>query len=543
MKSFKHLTSIIQSILLLSFLLSLTSLIQPAIAGEKLFKDPKLESAIRKQLKKPDGEITQTDLESLTKLATINSEIVSLDGIEHCLNLNTLYLMENTITDFSPLSALPKLETLNASFSDNADFRTLSVCVNLKKLTIYSNQISDISWISNLTNLEEIRFLDNNINDISPISNLKNLKTVDFVLNEISDISPLKGLENIETLRLGINHISDISVLSELPNLKSLYMVGNDITDLTPISDLKNLTWIGFGGNEISDLSPLRNLNYLPGMVMQDCQIEDISTLADFTNLTTLTLRNNKISDISALKNMTKLEHLDISSNMIVDLSPLENLVNIKTLLLDRNRIRYITPLNKLTKLEELGISNNYIHDISPILDSPGWKFGAQVTLYSNKFTNEAMTTQIPKLFKKGVVIGPDDIEAECVDFLGFLPSSQEYYARNNPDHTYGSLDELLKSEAIFSDPESSSLIPEYELVVFETTPKSVSQDGTEIKAGYKAIAVPIDRKSGRRIYAIDQDEIIMEWIGSPEDWSKEFSDLDDDKYWFAWPKEMSCSG
>ena len=67
-----------------------------SIAAEVSIPDPNLEAAIREAIGKPTGPITEEDLAGLTELdAGFRGIISNLTGIEHCTNLQTLWLWGN----------------------------------------------------------------------------------------------------------------------------------------------------------------------------------------------------------------------------------------------------------------------------------------------------------------------------------------------------------------------------------------------------------------------------------------------------------------
>ena len=67
----------------------------------------------------------------------------------------------------------------------------LQYAVNLQSLDLYKNQISDISALSGLTNLQSLDLGNNQLSDISPLSSLINLQRLYLDDNQISDVSPL----------------------------------------------------------------------------------------------------------------------------------------------------------------------------------------------------------------------------------------------------------------------------------------------------------------------------------------------------------------
>ncbi|MCL0068011.1 stalk domain-containing protein, partial [Peptococcaceae bacterium] len=63
------------------------------------FLDANLEAAIRDALRKPTGDITKEDMAKLTKLKAWKRGITDLSGLEYAVNLTSLYLKHNQITD------------------------------------------------------------------------------------------------------------------------------------------------------------------------------------------------------------------------------------------------------------------------------------------------------------------------------------------------------------------------------------------------------------------------------------------------------------
>ncbi len=151
--------------------------------------DPNLAAIIRQQANLPSSaQITTQTLARLTSLELTDTTraITDLTGFEHALNLETLVIRnQKRITDFSPLSDLTELRTLEIS----------------------SSGFSDLSILSGLTNLQHLNLADNDIRDVSGLLVLTNLLTLDLRNNQIRDVSPLETLTNLEQLLITGNPI------------------------------------------------------------------------------------------------------------------------------------------------------------------------------------------------------------------------------------------------------------------------------------------------------------------------------------------------
>ncbi len=389
--------------------------------------DPNLEALIRETIGKPEGDITDTDLQGITELVGSSRDIENLTGLEYCTNLTYLFLTRNQISDISSLANLTSLTSLVLSTNQISDISSLANLTSLTWLLLESNQISDISSLANLTSLTKLDLYKNQISDISSLANLTSLTWLGLHSNQISDISSLANLTSLTWLLLHSNQISDISSLANLTSLTELGLSTNQISDISSLANLTSLTDLSLSYNQISDISSLANLTSLTRLSLFNNQISDISSLANLTSLIMLYLHSNQISDISSLANLTSLIHLRLESNQISDISSLANLTSLAELHLESNQISNISSLANanltsltylylssnqisdisslanLTSLTKLSLFTNQISDIQPLVDNSGIDSGDRVDLYSNPLNYNSQKTLIPTLEGRGV--------------------------------------------------------------------------------------------------------------------------------------------
>jgi len=271
-----------------------------------IFEDPSLEIHIRFALKKPDGELTENDLLSITKLnyaLIIVDDVASLKGIEHCKNLEFLGMQLQKISDISPLSGLKKLTHID---------------------------------------------LDQNL--------------------RIRDLNPLSGLTELRHLNLEKNKIVGITPLANLTELIYLNIKGNPVRDISVVSNMKKMQQFWMCDSQTNDISGVAGLNDLSLLWVSSCRVKDITPIKNLTKLRTIYFTDNQIVDISPLKRLTDLEYIDLDKNQIVDVSPLEKLVKIRRLNLWYNRITDILPLVKnrgLGRGDFLGLIGNPLNEKS----------------------------------------------------------------------------------------------------------------------------------------------------------------------------------
>ena len=217
--------------------------------------DARLRAAIADRLGKAGSDpITAREMTPLGHLYAHDSDIGELTGLEYAINLTTLHLGSNRVSDLAPLAGLKNLTTLYLYDNNASDLTPLAGLTNLAELDLDFNGISDLTPLAGLTNLKELHLRSNSIADLSPLTGLTNLARLYLSFNNASDLTPLAGLANLAELDLGVNGISDLAPLAGLTNLTRLEMDANEITDLLPLAGLNNLITLKLRGNSISEL-------------------------------------------------------------------------------------------------------------------------------------------------------------------------------------------------------------------------------------------------------------------------------------------------
>ncbi len=157
--------------------------------------DPNLRTAIHNALGLDRPTITQADMLRLEALPAERQGITDLTGIEYALNLNSLGLQGNNITNLAPLAPLTTLEYLFLAGNHSiTDISPLSSLTRLKRLALDFNRIFDIRPLAGLTALTHLGLAHNSISDVNPLAGLHNLEVLHIQNNSIADHSPLDGL-------------------------------------------------------------------------------------------------------------------------------------------------------------------------------------------------------------------------------------------------------------------------------------------------------------------------------------------------------------
>ena len=181
--------------------------------------DASLERAIREKFGLAENiPLTDVDMQRLWDLVVLESDIASLQGLEHAANLRFLHLSSSRIVDLTPLSNLVSLEVLK----------------------LYDNEILDITPLAGLKKLMELNLSGNQITDVAPIANLVNLQVLSLDNNPIKDYSPISELPSID---FGYCEIPKINIIDKVKNRNypSIFSAWHNIINQPALSHLERL--------------------------------------------------------------------------------------------------------------------------------------------------------------------------------------------------------------------------------------------------------------------------------------------------------------
>ena len=359
--------------------------------------DANLRTVLEGALGKSAGAtITQLDMAGLTSLShnypSASSRISVLTGIEHAVNVKSLWLSGNSISDVSLLGALTPLSVLRLN----------------------QNSISDVSSLGALTSLTELHLSWNrSISDISALGALTSLEVLALSHTSVSDLSPLRTLTALTGLYLLYSSVSDISALGALTALTNLGLRGNlSISDVSALGTLTSLRTLSLDQTSVSDLSPLRTLTSLTDLSVYQASISDVSTIGTLTSLTDLELNGNSISDVSALGTLTSLRVLMLHSNSISDISSLADLERLAFVDLHDNRVSSIRDLAEGQAFSvPAAFDGFYSRRLRESVDFSG---GPVLYLTGNPLCMRTIDTHIPVLRERGVRVHFDPTPVVC---------------------------------------------------------------------------------------------------------------------------------
>jgi len=173
---------------------------------DKLIADPLVEKEIRRALKKPEGELTKSDLEKVTKLnfAVAGIEITDqlLKEVAKCTQLTSLNFNGGQITaeGLKEVAKLQKLKTLGLSDTGvtDAGLKEVAKCTQLTFLNLLHTKITDagLKEVAKLKQLNDLTLAYNKITGagLKELANLTQLRHLWLDGTEVTkaDVAELK---------------------------------------------------------------------------------------------------------------------------------------------------------------------------------------------------------------------------------------------------------------------------------------------------------------------------------------------------------------
>lgn len=280
------------------------------------------------------------------KVLSLNQcKLSAIDFVSNMPDLETLQVVDNQVSDLSPLTSCPKLMVLWMSQNQVHDLAPLEECPQLLDFVADGNGLSSARGVGGHEKLRRISLADNKLTSTDGLEDLPDLEELSLARNQLSNVMALASCEHIERLSLASNIIENLDVCERLTQLEQL----------------------NASHNQLSDISKLASCSQLEYLALQDNQIESIDVLDnDFIRLTTLNVSFNQLTSVAPLAKCAKLRYLIMNDNQVTTLDGLQDKPELNSLLASNNQLTDISALESSTGvLENLDLGNNQISDIS----------------------------------------------------------------------------------------------------------------------------------------------------------------------------------
>lgn len=170
-------------------------------------------------------------------------ENVRIGDISYSTSSNSLYLVDMNLSDkdLSNLKYMVNLTTLDLSGNHISNLGILNGMTGLKVLNVERTDVEDISALEGLFRLEKLSLAESPVSDLTPLKNLTELTELDVKGTAVEELSPLSGLGNLTELDISQTEVTDLLPLTSCDDLKLLIMEDCNVTDLTPLYEIRSL--------------------------------------------------------------------------------------------------------------------------------------------------------------------------------------------------------------------------------------------------------------------------------------------------------------
>ncbi|MBQ8161290.1 MAG: protein kinase [Clostridia bacterium] len=300
------------------------------------FKEPLIEQAVRQTLDRPDGYITEKDLEFVTSLFIFgrqiytsddqiwflgndvymrlddmreqqlwkeNGGITSLEDIRHMPNIHELSLYRQNISSLEELQGCP-IRRLGIGYNPLTDLAPLS-SLDLIALNISCLNISDLTCLQGQEHLEELHVADMPLRSLDPLTNLP-LRILNLY-NITCPMEPLREMPTLEALTLGkmnrylfdilkdtqiqdleVTHAEGVPFLSlqALPRLRRLYFYADTYEEIpSGVWNFPSLRWLDLKNVGMESFHCLSAMQSLESLFIYACDVQDFHGLEELPNL------------------------------------------------------------------------------------------------------------------------------------------------------------------------------------------------------------------------------------------------------------------
>jgi Leucine-rich repeat (LRR) protein len=332
--------------------------------------DASLRGAIESALGKQSGaEITERDMARLTVLDASYSGITQLEGLQHAVNMRSLNLQGNDISDASSVANMPRMQVLVLHGNDIAEI-DLTAMTDLRFVDLSYNELTTIDLSGQRTSVGE------NARNSSLYAlwlNNNRLTSVDLSgLSALRDRPDGTSHPNYVSLRLDRNQLTSVTGLSDLPRqVWSLRLEHNQLMSLD-LSGAEHLHYLHLNNNPISSGSSLTGLTGLTDLRRLHVYETDLSSidLSGFSRLERAFLNDNELTSID-VTGLDSIQRLWLRGNQITQIGGLRDIGDtLISLNLRTNRLSSID-LSGLSRLRQLYLSDNQLTsiDLSPVTE------------------------------------------------------------------------------------------------------------------------------------------------------------------------------
>ncbi len=307
--------------------------------------------------------MTEEDLLKIRSLVIVGDTMVNVSELREYWTWNDV-ISQMTIDGETVWS----IDGIQIPRGTATDISLIGKMSNLEHLSLLNQSITDLSPLQSLTKLAFLQLVDCPVENIDAISGLPELRNVILELTDVNDLTPLQTCGALENFFGTIGRCESIEGLNN-PNLQDITLYeANQITNLDALSVCNNLIDLTItGATALTDISGLSGCTSLKTLYLENASL--VRSSSAFSNITTLKqveIRYSGFTELSGLKQSRGLQTLRLEEVPVGDFSWTSGMNELTTFQAHGTYLRNFNFLN------DLGVSSMELHFSGDINDYSG---------------------------------------------------------------------------------------------------------------------------------------------------------------------------
>ncbi|NXJ09446.1 LRIQ1 protein, partial [Odontophorus gujanensis] len=283
---------------------------------------------------------TLSECSNLQVLTVRRCGLVALEGLSSCKDLKYINVEENKI-QIIDCENLKNLCILILNKNHLLSICGLDGCINLQNLELSYNRITRIGGLESLKNLQQLTVDHNQLISTKGLCEVPTLIYLDCSFNHLTQVEGIESCGLLQILKLQGNNLQELPRLEDHVLLRELYLDDNSISTVRMLS----LYWL-----------PLLQI-----LLLSQNSLTELVPLNSFVSLEKLDVKNNCLSDlrsvVTCLSGCNNLRELSLSGNPLLqerNWRPSVCKVLPRLQFLDGENVHYHTlPTTERTKVSE----------------------------------------------------------------------------------------------------------------------------------------------------------------------------------------------
>lgn len=326
---------------------------------------------VSEETEKPLADVAGLLSSGMTEqdLLKIHTLILAGDNMVNPYDLRIYWAWDSIVTEMQmDGETVWSIEGNQIARGTATDLSLIGRMVNLQELILINQSVTDLSPLQSLQKLEYLQLVDCPVESIEAISGLPALKNVILDRTNVKSLSPLQTCGALEHFIGSIGQCVSIDGLNN-PQLQSIELFDArklaNLDALSVCSALSDLTI--YDAEVLNDISGLSGCVKLSNLLLNGATyVRSSSALSNITTLQQVEIQYSGFTELNGLKQSRELKTLRLENVPVRDFSWTSGMDQLTTVQL------HGTNLNNLNFLKNLGVSFMELHFSGDIYDYSG---------------------------------------------------------------------------------------------------------------------------------------------------------------------------